>query len=46
MKRTAIIAALLTALATPAWAEPIDPTDIRVIDGDTIEWRRPAHSRE
>jgi len=24
-------------LATPAFAEPIDPTDIEVIDGDTIQ---------
>jgi endonuclease YncB( thermonuclease family) len=34
MKRTTIIAALLLAL--PAAAEPIEPTDVRVIDGDTI----------
>ena len=27
---------LLPLLATPAIAEPIDPNDIRVIDGDTI----------
>src|SRR6516165_6332062 len=27
---------LLLLLATPTIAEPIDPSDIRVIDGDTI----------
>src|SRR5215831_6763681 len=27
---------LLAILSVPARAEPIDPTDIRVIDGDTI----------
>jgi len=27
---------LLLLLATPSLAEPIDPSDIRVIDGDTI----------
>jgi hypothetical protein len=35
MKRTTIIAALLLAL--PAAAEPIEPADVRVIDGDTIQ---------
>jgi endonuclease YncB( thermonuclease family) len=29
--------ALSAALAATAWAEPIDPADIRVIDGDTIQ---------
>jgi len=30
-----VIAALL--LATPTFAEPIDPVDVRIVDGDTIQ---------
>jgi hypothetical protein len=31
----------LVALATPAVAEPIEPSDIRVVDGDTIHINNP-----
>jgi endonuclease YncB( thermonuclease family) len=31
-----LLFALLLTLATPAVAEPIDPEDVTVIDGDTI----------
>jgi micrococcal nuclease len=35
MKALAIIAAL--AFTAPAWAEPIEPADVRVIDADTVQ---------
>ena len=37
MKTTTIAAAMFIALAFQASAEPIDPADIRVVDGDTIQ---------
>jgi hypothetical protein len=35
----AVIALALaaSALVAPAFADPLDPTDVRVLDGDTIE---------
>jgi endonuclease YncB( thermonuclease family) len=36
MRQGILLAGLLAALASPASAESIDPTDISVIDGDTI----------
>ena len=34
--KRALVVALFVMLAMPAVAEPIDPSDVRVVDGDTI----------
>ena len=35
LKQTLVLATLF--LATPTFAEPIDPADIRIVDGDTLQ---------
>jgi len=42
----AVVCACAAALLAPASAEPIDPADIRVIDGDTIAISQSASSTE
>ena len=35
----ALAAIVLLSLAIPALAEPIEPQDVHVVDGDTIDWQ-------